>query len=148
MKNKFFKKGFSLIETLVVLSVFGLLVGFVLTTINGSRNEISLKDAQTALIFSLEQARNRAAAGVGNGAHGIYINNDDQKVFAFQGDSYQNKISEEEIYFPFFSFLDENAEIIFGRLTGNATGTKEIEFNYNGTKKTIFIEETGRIISQ
>ena len=149
MKNQFFKKGFSLIETLVVLSVFSLLAGFVLTTLNSSRNEISLKDAQTNLIFSLEQARNRAAAGVGSGAHGVYIDYVEKKIFVFEGDSYsQATATPTEVNFNFEPFIKDEAEIVFNRLSGNATGTKEIEFNYNGATTTILIEETGRITNQ
>src|SRR4030042_383447 len=60
------KNGFTLIEMLIVLAIFGIVAGAASFLMNGTRNKISLEDAQANILSALEKARNQAATGYGN----------------------------------------------------------------------------------
>jgi prepilin-type N-terminal cleavage/methylation domain-containing protein len=60
------KKGFTLIEILVVLAIIGLFLSFILISLSGGRNRATENRYKTAIATALAQAENRASLNGGN----------------------------------------------------------------------------------
>ncbi|MER3556671.1 MAG: prepilin-type cleavage/methylation domain-containing protein [Thermus sp.] len=54
------KRGFTLVELLVVISVFGILVGLVASTVGGLRRQLTLEDAANTFSQDLQTCRTNA----------------------------------------------------------------------------------------
>jgi prepilin-type N-terminal cleavage/methylation domain-containing protein len=67
------QNGFTLIESIIVLSIVGILAGASMIGFRSSHNSANLKEAQASILNALEIARNRAVTGVGNGNHIVDI---------------------------------------------------------------------------
>ena len=150
MKNKIKKtkkSGFTLVETIIVISIFSIIASVTFVMLNGTRNEVVLEDAQATVLNALESARSRAATGVGNVGnenHGVRIN--ENEIVVLEG-----TIEKPPISLPAGVFTDQSGlEIIFNRLSPNVNiaGDTVITLTHiiSGLTKTITITPNGRII--
>lgn len=139
------KQGFSLIETMAVVSITGFLAMGVAFTIRQSRAASALTEAQTIIVRSLEEAQNRAMAGIGTQSHGVYI--DEKTVTIFEGLSYVAGTGE-IFYLPPLTSTDQTGlTIIFKRLAGttDANSVIIISSNLSGATKKITVTTAGAI---
>jgi len=83
-KLKSTKLGFTLNETMIVISIVGIVAAASFLMFSESRRQVVLDDAQASVVNALEEARSRAATGVGEASHGVYITNN--KIYPCQGD--------------------------------------------------------------
>lgn len=126
-KNR--KIGFSIIEMLFVIAIFGLVASAASIMFSDTRNRVVLDDAQATVFAALERARSRAATGVRitepmGSNHGIYIDYIDptnSKVYIFEGNSWDG--TGKEIPLPpniSIIYPDFDKEIIFSRLSAES----------------------------
>lgn len=128
-----------MVEILIVLAVFGLMAGAAVFTFRGAKNKALLDDAQAALISAFEQARSRAATGVGTSSHGVYLEQD--RAVIFEGKEYKG--SGEII--PLSALLDSSTStIIFNRLSATSS-SQEITLQNSSGERTIEITKDGII---
>jgi prepilin-type N-terminal cleavage/methylation domain-containing protein len=145
------KNGFSLIEMVTVIGIFGIVAAAGLGAFKGVKNRIVLDEAQANLLFALEQAQNRAATGVGTSGHGIHI--EEKRIVIFEGDKPEdydeNEEKNEVINLPSnvtVSTDQINSNIIFNRISASTDAATTIIINHiNGDKKRIDITKDGRI---
>lgn len=124
-KNKT-KNGFTLVETLLVISILGL-VGFTsFVYLNGERGKSILKEAQASLINALEIARSHSVSGMGSNEDKKYgVRIDDDSIVIFEG---TNEIS--KIFLPPGISTDSSGlEILFNRIKGNISTSSNIIIN-------------------
>ena len=142
--NETKNSGFSLVETIIVLSIFSIIASAAFIMFNGTRNEVVLENAQATVLNALEKARSRAAVGVGTENHGVRIN--ENEIVVLEGATEENTLP-----LPLGVSTDQsNLEIIFNRLSANANiaGETVITLTHmiSGLTKTITITPNGRII--
>ena len=124
------KNGFTLIEMLVVLSIFILMAGAVLSALMDSFQEYSFQDEQDTLVSTLQKARsdamNNVCIGVCSGGqnHGVHF--ESNRYIIFQGNIYNPIDVTNEIipYSPSVS-LHGLSDVVFSRFSGNASTTPE-----------------------
>jgi prepilin-type N-terminal cleavage/methylation domain-containing protein len=142
-------KSFTLIETLIVVAIFGLVVAAGSFLINGVRNRLSLEDAQATVLIALEKARNQSATGFGTGGadYGIYVDITNNKLYSFETPYPTNA---KEISLPPNVTIIEPAadtKIIFNRLsaTSSVDATIRIKHDISGEEKTVVVTLDGII---
>ena len=139
--------GFSLVEVLVVIAIFGSLAVFSLTGINKKRSDNVLENAQASLLIALEKARSHSQAGIGTNGYGVSIENTTFTIFEV-GTTTKNITTD---FNRLISATPTPITIEFKRIKGTATSTKAfpisiiIENKLNKATTTINIFEDGRI---
>ena len=151
--NNYCKKGFTLVEILIVIAIFGIVGSAASVMFNETRNRVVLEDAQASVINALEQARSRALTGVRTTGttgsdHGIYIDYTNNKIYSFEGNAWPG--TGQEISLPpnvSIIYPTSNMEIIFNRLSGQTNGEKTITLKNNISEENIdvIVNEAGII---
>ena len=148
-KSQKTKIGFSLIEILVVISIFAIIATVASTNLNGKKQKIILEQAQASVVQAFEEARSKAATGFGEEKHGVHV--EQTKVIVFEGDSYVPGTGN-EIALPSSVLTDQtDMTIIFTRISAEPDTDKDepiIITHTNGETKTIILTEDGKIIQQ
>ena len=152
--NRKKEKGFTLIEIIIVVSIFILITGVALTTNFDSFNS-SLTNEQEKIVTYLYTARSESMNNVCLGddcteskEHGIHF--ETHSYTLFQGDTYsESDIQNEYVKLnPQYS-MSGPSDIIFATSSGNAHATPENTWNVvlsNGTtQRTITIGSEGDI---
>ncbi|MBI4114401.1 MAG: type II secretion system protein [Candidatus Niyogibacteria bacterium] len=143
--------GFSLLEMIAVIGIVGLLSVIGFASLSSARQRADLRDAEAIVLHSLERARSRAAAGIGEGMnHGVEI--DSNQVTSFEEDidsGSQNPASPVLLPATVNTSIDTaNPDIIFNRLSGMANQEINITLTHaNGNAETITVYEDGAIAS-
>ena len=137
MKNK----SFTLVETTITLGVFSIIAMGVISTFNGSRDDLVLENAQATVVQAFEQVRNRAATGVGEEKHSVYI--DERTIVIFEGETYTPGIGEETILPSLVSTDQNDLTVSFNRLSVQPNSTPTVTITYiDGTEKTVTIRKS------
>ncbi len=149
MQKNFLKKGFTLIEALIVLSILTIISFAAITSFSGLRSQAALEDGRATLVASLEQARSRSVSGVGTTAeqHGVEIRQTEIVPIKRNESGNIEYDLDKLIKLPAAISANETSTVIFDRLSGTSTGTSIIVKHANGTETEIIITDEGRIIT-
>jgi len=147
-KIKITKLGFTVIELIIVISIVGIVAAASFVMFDEARNKAVLQNAQASVINALEQARSRAATGVGTTTHGVCIKNN--KIISFRGNVCTTTAGVgEEISLPPNTSATSSADVIFNRLSAmssaNATITLEYKIGITTIATTVSITQDGII---
>lgn len=151
-----YKKGYTLIEVLVVVVILGILLALAVTSFPSLFDRRSLEGLEQQTISLLEEARARtlssheASAGSGEGsAYGVYFDTTNNELELFSGTSYETANAVKVVAFGenFLFSIDFGDQVSFERLTGRArqTGTITITEQSSGNTEEITIDSSGRI---
>jgi prepilin-type N-terminal cleavage/methylation domain-containing protein len=151
LNNQKKRNGFSLVEMVTVIGIFGMIATAGFTAFKVVKDRIVLDEAQANLLFALEQARNRAATGfgtIGTIGHGVHIEEKRIVIFEDNGNGYEG--AGEEIVLPNVTVSTDpiNNNIIFNRISASTTASTTITINHISGEKNITVTQDGRIITQ
>lgn len=143
-KLKIQQSGFTIVELLVVLAIFGALMAmglfFDFTFYRGS----SFSSDIDVFASILQRARARAINNINESKHGVYI--DSGNYILFQGNDYNSRIV------AFDQPISRNSgvalsvsEIVFSQLSGDATFEGDITISGSGKTATISLNYEGLI---
>jgi len=142
MSNKFkrTKLGFTVIELIIVISIVGIVAAASFVMFDEARNKAVLQNAQASVINALEQARSRAATGVGTTSHGVKI--EGNIISECEGDPCIVTSSTTLKS----ATTTNNLTIIFNRLSATSSdATITIENTITGDATTVSVTEDGII---
>ena len=142
MSNKFkrTKLGFTVIELIIVISIVGIVAAASFVMFDEARNKAVLQNAQASVINALEQARSRAATGVGTTSHGVKI--EGNIISECEGDPCIVNSSTTLIS----ATTTNNLTLIFNRLSATSSdATITIENTITGDATTVSVTEDGII---
>lgn len=146
MRRHFFppKTGFTIVETLVVIAIMGLLSIGAIVNIRLGRSESALESAEASLLRGLERARSQASSGVDGKSHGVYVK--EKSIVSFEGDSYTGEGL--EVFLPPSITTDKTGEpIIFSRLSASASQDVTITLlHQSGTTTKVTVKKDGAIL--
>ncbi len=148
------KKGFSIIEILIVLGIITIIVAIIVSTFSlFGRAQALEKDTET-VIESLEQARSQTLSSLDASQYGVHFGTN--KVTIFTGTTYSSSassnvdmaLSSSDTILT-VTISGGGNDIVFNRLTGetvqNGTSTIIISSPTSSRTKTVTIYKTGLI---
>ncbi len=149
--NHFYpKKGFSLLELIIVISILGILSVMSLKVFNQSYSQNSLSSATRIAESSLERARSLSLSVKDGITHGVRV--ESTRIIIFHGSSYVSGATGNEILdLPGTVNASTNlpgSDVIFSKLSGDADSVGTITLfliNSTTTQKVITIQSTGII---
>ena len=149
--------GFTLVETLLVISIIGIITSAAVLTFTDQKKQALLEDAQATIINALEEARSKAATGVGVG-HENYgvrtevIGVDKINVISFKGEDCDPGNSTTLSTTTLSGISADPACVTFNRLSAisseNTTTTFEITNTNTNATETVEVTKEGIISSQ
>jgi len=142
------KKGFTLVEILIVLSVLGIIAAIVMFSFSSVSSSGALDRSVSDVISALSQARSETLSSKDNSSYGVRFEQSEVIIFK---ESYSPGNSENVTISLSGPTLISNvslggggSEVLFERFTGNAaTGGTVTLTNNAGSTKVITIYETG-----
>jgi len=147
------KKGFSLIEILIVVGILAFLIGAVLVIMNSFQRGKVLDSAAEEIINSLRLAQSRTLASEGASSYGIYFENN--KFTLFKGNFFNAALPDNEIHqlpptliISQINLTDATSSVAFARLTGYAQsyGTIKVEMTTDASQnRIIYIDSSGTV---
>lgn len=148
------KKGFSLIEIIVVISIFVLIIFLSYAGFNSlNKTQIVEKDTE-AVVAILEEAKSKTRSSVDSSNYGVYFENGGNRAISFKGTSY-NEFDPDNEEFTLSSNISISAvdiegggdSVVFERPKGNTVtyGNIAIIMNDNSASSTITVYPTGAI---
>ena len=144
LANKWFR-GFSLLEVVVVISIFGLLAA-VSTSVYGSfKAHENLEIATTGVVEALRQAQASAQAGKGDSGWGVKIL--PAAITIFEGASYASRVvqADQTLSFSGGSVATGLSEVVFSKLSGSTLNAGTITLTNSSGAKNILVNEKGTI---
>ncbi len=148
------KRGFTIIELLIVISVTILLSGIVLSSLIGFRKNQALEKDTEIVVQLLNQARNQTISSKGAIAYGVHFTA--PQVVLFRGASFVSGSSTNQVTnltstdtILTIILAGGGTDVIFQRLTGETTqnGTVVISSPGISRTKTVTIYKTGVVDS-
>jgi len=147
-KIKITKLGFTVIELIIVISIVGIVAAASFVMFDEARNKAVLQNAQASVINALEQARSRAATGVGTIGtnHGVIIDVAGRQIINFRNDGSGTTTDATTTLPANISIIGSNQEITFNRLSATSSDfTITIENTITGDATTVSVTENGII---
>jgi len=151
------RKGFTMLEILLVLGVFSILLVLSLPAIRSFGKTSDVVNAKDEIVSVLRIAHSKTVASEGDARYGVYFNDttDPHQYVLFQGDSYASRVVtldevhelEDSVDFSSISF-GGGKEIVFDRIVGTTSqfGSTVLEYKSDSTKtETIYVEGSGNI---
>lgn len=140
------KKGFTILEMLLVLTIVAFLAGVSAPIYMSfqARNELNV--ATTILVQSLRRAQTLSRAMENDETWGVYLDGSDLTIF--NGASYSARNTEYDEIFSVgpLIYFSGNSEIVFDLSTGETSDTGDIIINSNNNEtRTITINAKGMV---
>lgn len=140
------KKGFSIIELIVVVGVFSLIVGISFTSFKEIQKRNSLVLAEESVTQALRRAQTLAVSGSYDSEWGVFM--EIGKVTVFQGNDYSAR---DESFDKVFSVANTVSfsgvtEVWFSKLEGEAQSTGTITLNQDGVNRVLTLNQQGVIM--
>lgn len=153
-----FKKGFTLIEILVVLGILAIITTLIFSTFVDFRRKKALEADTKMVVEVLSEARNQTLTSQNSSQYGVHFSlSPIPQIALFTGPTYVANAVTNKIY-PLtatdniltITLVGGGSDIIFNRLTGetNQSGTIVLSSPNLSETKTITIYKTGSIESQ
>lgn len=150
------KKGFTLVEILIVLSILGVIAGIVISGFYEYQKRNAIEFTAARVIGLLEHARNLTLASKSNDRYGVHFSST-EAVF-FEGTTYSASGTENRsvtfgqgITMTGINLNGGGSDVVFDRLTGGTShyGTTTLSITASTTQTIdIVIHKTGLIEQQ
>lgn len=147
------KKGFSLIEVLVVLAIAGILIGMSIVGFRLFERKTELQNHSQNILTILELARTKTLASEDASQYGAHFEQD--KYILFKGDDYQEGAADNKTYqLPVrleiynINLIGAASSTVFQRISGTTEQSGVVELrivSQPGENKTINIHPSGQV---
>ncbi|MFA5791957.1 MAG: prepilin-type N-terminal cleavage/methylation domain-containing protein [Candidatus Paceibacterota bacterium] len=151
--TNFFKKGITVIELLVVITVLGIIFSIVIPQFSKTRENQVLKNAISDVSSSLGKAKSQTLASLDSFSYGVHFQSD--KVIIFKGTVFSISDVNNEIIniitpanisnVTLNSISGNEGDVYFSRLSGIPNKTGTITISTSNFSKIIRISATGTI---
>ena len=145
-----FKKGYTVLEILIVLAVLSLLISIFLPSFQRIRSNSVLKSTASNIFSALDKARSQGLSSVNSSEYGVHF--ETQKIVIFKGTVFSpSDINNEEIpitmpaYISLISLTGGAVDLYFDRLSGAPNKTGTVTVSVSSSSKIITISATGAV---
>lgn len=152
------KRGFTLVEIMVVIGILSLLILVVSVNIRSFQTHSQVTQAAEELASILREAQSRSMAVVNGQNHGIHFDEDSNAYTLFEGTVFSEGAPTNVVYsldisieLTSVSLADAGSDVVFEKLTGSTTdsGLVTIASKLDGSvNQTVTITNEGKISAQ
>lgn len=144
LHNKF-TTGFTLIETILVVALIGIITAVGSPLFSGSLQSSDLDTAESTLVANLVHARSASMAVEGDSSWGVYVATGAVTMFKGSSHALRDTDFDQTGSLPGTVTLTGDNEVVFNKLTGNTTITEFVLTGSNNQVKNININSKGMI---
>ncbi len=149
--RKKFLTGFTLVEMLFVLAIFGIIVSIVLYNFSGQRSAQALNNSEDEVVALLNEARSRTLSGEGRIQYGVHFESGKAVLFSsayYSSGASDNRpvVFDSSVAMSSLSLFPTGTEIVFQKLTGEAVpfGTITLQnISSTSSQKIITVTKPG-----
>jgi prepilin-type N-terminal cleavage/methylation domain-containing protein len=140
-----FSGGFSLIELLIVISIFSIFVSMSTSTYYSMRAHTNLELSTGSLVEAIRFAQSSAESGKGDSKWGVKILTN--QVIIFKGDNYTARDVSFDDTLNFSGGITASglSEVVFDKITGVTTMVGTVVLSNGSDNKNIIVNEKGTI---
>lgn len=137
--------GFSLLELLIVISIFAIFASMTTSTYYSMRSNTNLELATGSLVEAVRFAESSAQSGKGDSKWGVKILAN--QIVIFKGDSYVGRFVASDTIFDLSNGIITSglSEIVFDKITGGTTMVGTVVLSNGTDSKSIVINEKGTV---
>jgi len=142
MRFESFKKGFSLLEIIIVIGIFAVLISVASTSLFNVNKNQGFEVNTLNVISIFNEVRSLAMSSQDFSNYGVHLTT--TSITSFEGDSFDIGINKKEYLIPSIAIFSYNIfptsnDIIFNKVTGetNATGTLTLASTQDTSKEDI-----------
>lgn len=153
LKSSFFRRGFSLVEALIVIAILGIIFAIALPSFSEIKNSQVLKNASGDIISYINSTQTETRASKDSSSYGVHFQSD--KIIIFKGTIFSaNDANNQDIEIvrpatiSNISLTGGATDFYFNRLTGLPSATGSVTVSITGNQsmaKTITISSTGTL---
>jgi len=153
LKHSFYRRGMSIVEVLIVISIIGILTAIVLPQFSKVKENQVLKNAVSEIISALHNAQSQSLASKDFSEYGVYFQPD--KISIFKGKIFNEEALDNNtinIVLPatissvlFNGASSSTGEVYFQRLSGFPNKVGTITVSTPSYSKIITISTTGTV---
>lgn len=142
----FGRRGFSLLELLIVIAIFSLFAGLGTSTYYSMRSHSNLELATGSLVEAVRFAQSSAQSGKSDSKWGVEILTN--QIVIFKGDTYASRDTTKDEIFNFSSGVSASglSEIVFEKVTGATVNTGTTTLSSSSESRNIFVNEKGTVV--
>ncbi|KKU86284.1 MAG: hypothetical protein A2667_01445 [Candidatus Wildermuthbacteria bacterium RIFCSPHIGHO2_01_FULL_47_27] len=140
---RYSQRAFTVLEALLVIALIGILSVGAIVSLRTGASSSSLSEAQATVLYGLERARSKSAAGMDGTDHGVYLK--EHSIISFEGATYVAGTGSEVPFSSAVTITPAENFIIFKRLNAQASDMTITLTHRDGFSKTITITENGAI---
>jgi prepilin-type N-terminal cleavage/methylation domain-containing protein len=147
-KKSFYKKisrGFSLLELLIVISIFSIFASMTTSTYYNMRSHTSLELDTSSLVEALRFAQSSSQSGKGDSKWGVKIF--PNQFVIFKGDTYAGRVLGFDDAYNLSGGVNVSgvSEVVFEKVTGGTTVVGTVTLTNASDSNNIIINEKGTI---
>ncbi|MEK7572332.1 MAG: type II secretion system protein [Patescibacteria group bacterium] len=151
--TKFYKKGITIIELVIVLFIIGILASVTLPQFSKMKENQALKNATGDIVSALHGAQSQSLASVNFSEYGVHFQSD--KIIIFKGTVFLESDANNKIInivtpasisnVTLAGVSGTSGDIYFNRLSGVPNKTGAITVSISSVSKIITISATGAV---
>lgn len=143
--KKSFYRGFSLLELIIVISIFSIFAGMTTTTYYSMKSHTNLELATGSLVEAVRFAQSSAQSGKGDSKWGVKTLTD--KIVIFKGNDYTSRDTAFDSTFDFSGgvIVSGLSEVVFEKITGSTLTVGTMSLAGTSENRNIVINEKGTI---
>jgi prepilin-type N-terminal cleavage/methylation domain-containing protein len=143
-----FKKGITLLETMIVLSIIGFLVLIILPSFKTMRDNQILKSTASDVFSALDKAKSKTLSSIDSSEYGVHF--ESTKIVIFKGTAFSSvDPNNEDILITSPATISAvnltggAVDLYFNRLSGAPNKTGTVTISISSSSKVITISATG-----
>lgn len=138
-------RGFSLLELLIVISIFAIFASLTSSTYYSMRAHTNLELATGSLVEAVRFAESSAQSGKSDSKWGVKILTN--QIVIFKGDSYAGRVVASDTVFDLSNGITTSglSEIVFDKITGGTTMVGTIILNNGTESRNVVVNGKGTV---
>ena len=142
---KYLKKGFSLIELIVVIGIFAIFASLTTSVYYDTRSHTNLELSTGSIVEAVRLAQSSAQSGKGDSKWGIKILSN--QIVIFKGDSYNTRDTTADNFLELSGGINVSglSEIVFNKVVGTTDTVGVIVLSSNTESRNISVNTKGTV---
>lgn len=153
MDKNFIKRGFNLIELIIVIAIFAIVAGGTMVALSGFLSDSQLSDHSKQIVYSIRKAQSNSIMRVKGSQWGVNFDSAVGVVTLFKGSSYsardinydQAQVLPQSLSLNNILFDSGRTEVVFTKVNGGTGDFGSFQVQDANNNYTITINQFGKV---